>query len=268
MESLNRRTDEFAGTQPEETHRALPPCLHDGSFVSVRRGREPEIEPVWSDCSPRRSWGMRHLGGNEFGETEEFTRSADEFVRVDSAYGTHSFACAKVIAARRDPPSIYVSRGDRNEIHQFSPDGVLLRIIRRTTDPLPVTAKALRAREERMTRSWAERDRPPPEAQLEMTRSVEVLPAIAGLMMDAEGYLWVTEYSESEIWLADQWSIFSPEGRWLGVVTDPGTPGSTGLLPCSSYRSACWIDRNFFLVLGRDQFDVERVEAYRIRRGG
>ena len=229
--------------------------LSDGSFVSVRRGRKPETEPVWSDCSPRRSWGMRHLGGNEFGETEELTLPAGEFVRVDSAYGTHSFACAKVIAARRDPPSIYVSRGDRNEIHQFSPDGVLLRIIRRTTDPLPVTAKARRAREERITRSWAERDRPPPEAQLEMIRSVEVLPAIAGLMVDAEGYLWVTEYSDSETWLADQWSVFSPEGRWLGVVTDPGMPASAG-----------WIDRDLFLVVGRDQFDVERVEGYRIRR--
>ena len=62
-----------------------------------------------------------------------------------------------------------------------------------------------------------------PEGRLEAIRSVETFPPIDGLMVvDAEGYLWVSEYSDSETWLADQWSIFGPEVRWLGVVAMPG----------------------------------------------
>ena len=49
------------------------------------------------------------------------------------------------IAVGGDPPSVYVTNGDRNEIRQFSGDGSLVRIIRRTTPLVPVTARADRA---------------------------------------------------------------------------------------------------------------------------
>ena len=243
--------------------------LSDGSFVSTRTGQETEYEPAWSDCSPRRGWFVPvSRTGAAIGEPYERDSPSREFVRIDTAYGAHSFGCPKVIAVGGDPPSVYVTRGDRNEIHQFSPDGVLLRIIRRTTDPRPVTDKARRAREDRTISSREEQGWPVPEAQIEAMRSVETFPPIDGLIVDAEGYLWVSEYSESETWLADQWSIFGPDGRWLGVVAMPGGPVATAFFRCRGYRITCWIDRDFFVVVRRDQFDVERVEAYRIRRGG
>ena len=239
--------------------------LRDGSFVSTRTGQETETEPPWSDCSPRRGWGIPvSRTGEPVGEPREYEDRARELVRIDTAYGAHSFACAKVIAAGGDPPSVYVSRGDRNEIHQFSPDGVLLRIIRRTTDPLTVTAKARRTREDNIIKAYEERGWSYPEARLEEVRSVEVFPPFEGFTVDAEGYLWVSEYSDSETWLLDQWSIFGPDGRWLGVLAVPGDQYMA--LFCG--RITCWIDRDFLLVLVRDQFGVERVEAYRIRRAG
>ena len=243
--------------------------LSDGSFVSTRTGQETESEPAWSDCSPRRGWFVPvSRTGAAIGEPYERDSPSREFVRIDTAYGAHSFGCPRVIAAGGDPPSVYVTRGDRNEIHQFSPDGVLLRIIRRTTDPRPVTDKARRAREDRTIRSHEEQGWPVPEARLEAMRSVETFPPIDGFIVDAEGYLWVSEYSDSETWLADQWSIFGPDGRWLGVVAMPGGPVATAFFRCRGYRITCWIDRDFFVVVGRDQFDVERVQAYRIRRRG
>ena len=90
----------------------------------------------------------------------------EEYVRVDDEYGTQSFgtwegmemwvpemdidpdfavpfvptfALDSHIAAGGDPLSVYISEGDRNEILQFSLDGTLVRVIRRTTDPLVVT---------------------------------------------------------------------------------------------------------------------------------
>ena len=239
--------------------------LSDGSFISTRTGQEAESEPAWSDCSPRRGWGIPvSTSGEPLGEPREYERPAREFVLIDTAYGAHAFGCPKVIAAGGDPPSIYVSRGDTNEIHQFSPDGVLLRIIRRTTDPIPVTDKARRTREENIIKDYEERGWSYPEARIEAMRSMHTFPPFESFTVDAEGYPWVSEYSGSEPWILDQWSIFSPDGRWLGVLAVPGDRHEA--LFCG-YLVTCWIDRDFLLVVGRDQFDVERVEAYRIRRG-
>ena len=237
--------------------------LHDGSFISSKKVQEAESEPAWSDCSPTRRWMMR---GSETGELvggpQESEHRADEFIRVDTAYGADSFACPRFIAAGGDPPSIYVSRSDRNEIHQFSPDGVLLRIIRRTTDPLRVTDRARRAWEDRNAKYYESLGFSLPEGELEAMRSVETYPPIDGLMVDAEGYLWVSEYSDSETWTPDQWSIFGPDGRWLGVL-----PKDVPVFfLCRDFQFVCWIDRDFLLVVGRDEFDAERVVAYRIRR--
>ncbi|MDE2984849.1 MAG: 6-bladed beta-propeller [Gemmatimonadota bacterium] len=240
--------------------------LSDGSFVSSKAAQESEAEPPWSDCSPTRRWMMRGSAatGELIGEAREREDPADEFLRIDTSYAAHSFRCSRIIAAGGDPPSIYISRGDRNEIHQFSADGALLRIIRRTTDPIPVTDKARRAWEDRYRKSYESLGFSLPEGQLEAMRSVQTYPPIDGLLVDAEGYLWVSEYSDSETWHPDQWSIFGPDGRWLGVLAQEAPV----FFVCRGFHFVCWIDRDFLLVVARDQFDVERVEAYRIRRGG
>ena len=92
----------------------------------------------------------------------------------------------------------------------------------------------------------------------------EKYPAVESIVVDTEGYLWVREWSVSESGIPDQWSVFSPEGRWLGVLAKD----MPMFFLCRGYLFVCWIDREFLLVVGRDQFEVERVEAYRIRRGG
>lgn len=151
--------------------------LSDGSFVSSKTAQQSEVEPAWSDCSATRRWMMPvSQTGELIGELRERVDPADEFLRIDTAYGAHSFACAKFIAAGGDPPSIHVSRSDRNEIHQFSPNGVLLRIIRRTTDPIPVTDKARRAWEDGNRKGYESLGFSLPEGQLEEMRSVETYP--------------------------------------------------------------------------------------------
>ena len=96
-----------------------------------------------------------------------------------------------------------------------------------------------------------------------MYEKEEAHPPIADLVVDPEGYLWVREWSDSESGIADQWSVFNAEGRWLGVLPFPWAPGPT-TDPGSLFR----VDRDFFLTIRSNELGVERVEGYRIRRGG
>ena len=84
--------------------------------------------------------------------------------------------------------------------------------------------------------------------------------------MSPEGFLWVKEWSASESGIPDQWSVFSPDGRWLGVLPFPPDPGAPDYQMCGRDATPCWVGRDYFLVVRRDALGVERVEGYRIRR--
>ena len=168
------------------------------------------------------------------------------------------------IATGGDPPSIYIGDGDRNDIYQFSQEGSLVRIIRRAAGPVPVTDRGheswlatLETFNEDLVNvfgmSWEELADGMPRR--------EAYPAVAGLVVDADGYLWVREWSAAEPGMPDQWSVFNSEGRWLGVVR-----GVPDLFLCYRRVSPCWVDRDFLLGVRRDELGVERVEGYRIRR--
>lgn len=200
---------------------------------------------------------------------------AEELLKIDDDYAAHSFGCASsfssLMAAGGDPPSFYVhNRG--NEIHQRAMDGTLVRIIRRTTEPPPVTDKAWRAESahlqtsrELMMRS-SSHAAPRGEEEPEIPRRLKY-PAVVGLLVDAEGYLWAREWSASESGIPDQWSVFGPTGRWLGILPFPPNPAGPDLQMCGRHSTPCWVGKDFFLTVRRDELGVERVEGYRIRRG-
>ncbi|MYI06878.1 MAG: 6-bladed beta-propeller [Gemmatimonadetes bacterium] len=83
-----------------------------------------------------------------------------KYVRIDHEYAAHSFGwwdgaeqldvrfpvyplplfgARSEVAGGGNPLSVYITNGDRNEIHEFSATGVLQRIVRRTADPVPIT---------------------------------------------------------------------------------------------------------------------------------
>ena len=213
---------------------------------------------------------------------------AVEYLRVDEAYAIRAIAMGmgeeiwvpapelgvplpdlptffldSQVAAGGSPLRILTSDGDRNEIRQYSLEGDLVRIIRRTTDPIPVTEAAHRAWQEHIGGFFSSLGAPDEMGDTfrRMPRP-EYYPPVARLVVDTEGYLWVREWSSGESGVPDRWSVFSPEGRWLGTI-----PSLPDLLECHWYISPCWIGRDYFLVLRRDDFGDERVEGYRIRRG-
>ena len=227
--------------------------LPDGSFVVTVIARD--VEP------PKAPPG-------------EWWRPPFEYIRIDSGYAAHSFGSwggieqANVdmggrrmwmpglfwvnssMAGGGTPPSVYASAGDRYEIRQFSPEGVLRRIIRRTTDPVPITDEGRKAALERHCGpgGWG-RLFPSPEAcrrEMESISTRSSYPPISHLMVDEEGYLWVGSWRG--------WSVFDPEGRWLGALAVPQV-------------TVRWIGRDLLLGVARNEDGVERIEGYRLTRG-
>ncbi|MYG81715.1 MAG: hypothetical protein F4187_08120 [Gemmatimonadetes bacterium] len=222
--------------------------IADGAFMAVMVGREVDPERPWSDCSPREFWTFRadpeSLQPISQGELSEWV--PEEYVVIDSTFSAHSLGCPSQVAFGGHPPSIYIPARRRNEIYRFDLDGSLSRIIRRSTEVEPIVL------------NWGGS----PEGAGAVV--ADTLPPFFDVVVDTEGYLWARS-SSPETGLGDHWSIFSPEGRWLGVMA---VPWGRGLCRRQGYTSSCWVDRDFFMILRRDELGVERVEGYRIRRDG
>lgn len=227
---------------PERIH--MP--LADGSFLVIVHRRDEPIP-----------------------EGDEFFRPDWGFVRIDTTYLAHSlgwwggmeqrslrsldpttrwpfplFGVESHVAAGVDPLTIYVSNGDRDEVHQFSPTGDLQRIIRRTIGPIPITDEERERAKVGILElnHWARRE------ALDALQPQDFHPPVSGLMVDATGHLWVRHQ-------AGRWSVFHPEGRWLGTLTMPfrGRPP--------------WVGEDLILGVRRDpDTGVERVEGYRLNR--
>ena len=273
---LRERTIDHAALRqraPGATGESMRMPLPDGSFVvgaPDRSGAGAEMRP--------------EPGGT-------FRWMPEEYLRLDHEYRAHSFgiwagmemwvprvgtdyeipfvptfALDSHIAVGGDPLSVYLSEGDRNEILQFALDGTLMRIIRRTTDPVRVTDRAHGAWIETMYAFGEMADEPLPPGVFDGMPRKESYPPVGGLVVDAEGHVWVREWSASETGVPDQWSVFSPWGRWLGVVAVPPETSTSDLFMCYRFFVPCWVDEEMFLTVRRDELGVERVEGYRIRR--
>ncbi len=234
----------------ESVHWPLP----DGSFL---------VDAVPSDWRPP-------------AEPGQIYRRPAGYVRIDSAYSAHSFGwwdgrerlssgrdnlfsgvpfpAQAMTVAGGDPPSVYVTNGDRYEVHQFSMSGVLRRILRRTVDPIAFTDDEYEEWKELVkawnpNRNWRRWER----LIGELSRRYH--PAIRSFSMDSEGFLWINDRWNRQLGTTE-WSVFDAEGRWLGTLELP----SAGIY---------WIGRDFILG-GHVDFDTElqTVERYRLDRGG
>jgi len=233
--------------------------LPDGSFLIGVRNRaagQPQ-----EDCS--------HLDSKvSFAGQDEITVPGEQLLRIDGAYAAHPFGCSRPgsrMAVGGDPPVVYISNTG-GEVHQRSLDGTLVRIIRRTTVPPPVTDRAWAAELEARERLREALSGPMRVFGDGEPRRRTAYPAIEALLVDTEGNLWIKEWSDSESGVPDQWSVFNADGRWLGVLPLPPNPEPTDTVLCLTF-SPCWVGKDFLLMIRRDELGRERVEGYRIRRG-
>lgn len=143
---------------------------------------------------------------------------------------------------------IFVSDGEHFQVDVFDDRGKLRRIIRRTTDPVPITPQRRREARERIMawnnvdedgkEAWVRRfDRLPPQTHH---------PAVHDLFIDREGYLWAAHTGEG-------WNVFAPSGRWLGTLRIP-------------LERLYDVGSDFVVGWTFDESLRERIVEYRLRR--
>jgi hypothetical protein len=198
-----------------------------------------------------------------------------EFFRVDSTYATYSlgrweegerlylqspgpghipFPFGVQLAAGGTPLFVYVTNTDQYEIHQYSSNGVLRRIIRRASDSIPVTANDIEEWKDQWmvwsgrSEDWSSWDR----AMAGMLPRVR--PPLAALQVDSRGYLWVMDRYRLDR-TASEWSVFDPSGHWLGTLDVP-------------LGRVDWIGEDLILGVSQDlETGVQVVEGYRLHSG-
>ena len=230
----------------ESVHRPLP----DGSFL---------IKVTRLDWEPPAEAGVIY-------------RRPTGYVRIDSAYSAHSFgwwgdyerlwwpdqSVARMVpfpagsttVAGGDPLSIYITDGDRFEIHQFSAMGALQRIIRRTVDPLPATDDDLEEWKELAASVYPNLNWRRWERETDGRLTGRHFAAIIALRVDPSGYLWAYDSGRRE------WSVFNAGGRWLGTVALPDI-------------GVAWIGADAVVGSSSDPATgVQTVERYRLNRSG
>ena len=198
-------------------------------------------------------------------------RSPIEYFRIDSNYGAHSLAQwegrehiyepgipASIpfppevqLAVGGSPISVYITNSDEYDVQQFSETGAVRRIIRRNSDPIPITASDIAKWKEDFERRNYEANWEPWDAVMAELPPREFRPTVVGLLVDSKGYLWVADRKDAT---ASEWSVFDPAGRWLGTLELP-------------LQRVEWIGEDLILGVNEDpDTGVEVVEGYRLSR--
>ena len=152
-----------------------------------------------------------------------------------------------------------ISRGisDRYEISFRDAEGRVRRILRRDVPPREID-EAMRAEyvaasiDEEVQRTGDE-GRARARQRFEEATFAETLPVFSRAFVDADQRLWVAEFPwPSESAPPSEWSVFSPDGAWLGDVSAP--PGARLLHARGDAVLAVW----------RDASDVQYVQVHRL----
>lgn len=156
-----------------------------------------------------------------------------------------------VFTIRAGGDVVLTALGEEYEFGYLQPDGIPDLLVRRPHSPRAVTeadlARQLRLREEAM----ASRGGPAIPA-MPTVLSAENFSAYGPVVQDRIGNTWVSEYRP--LWEEGpaRWSVFDPQGVWLGEVEIP------------EKMQILEIGSDYLIGLFRDDLDVEYVRVYSI----
>lgn len=184
---------------------------------------------------------------------------AERFIRVQASRGTIGSISIETPPFRKSTTfstsgdALFVGTQDAPELRVYAKDGTLTRIVRTGMTMRPVTSRHIDAWIERAVADLE------PARQLERREAIAALPAgdvvppYGAIHVDAAGNLWVADYDD-RLGPAGFWSIYDPEGRQLARIR----------LPAGIRIHEIGIDS--ILAVERDDFDVEHVRVYTLRK--
>ena len=156
------------------------------------------------------------------------------FPRPLSARGSAAVAGGRIV----------VGSGISYELAIYGGTGRLERLVRRAHEPRAVTPEVIAA-----YRAAA----PLPPAAESLASFPATMPAYERILADPDGYLWVLDYDPAPASMR-AWSIFDPDGLWLGTVTMP-----------AGFRLAA-VGRREVVGLWRDANGAEHLRVYPVGR--
>lgn len=192
--------------------------------------------------------------GTVLAELGVFDGSESYFLAVNGGFGVYPAMFGRATQHLASGTSMYRAANDTYEIQIKESDGTLRSIIRRGATPITVQDRHVRLFRERQL-AEARND----DARRMLTRALdgmpvpETMPAYARALVDDEGNIWVEAYRPPDVDTVT-WSVFSPDGVLQGELTGP--PDFT------PYQ----IGEDFMLGLWRDDFDLEHVQLYQLRK--
>ncbi len=219
--------------------------LGDGTMVS-RRNALPAGQPRGRTGIQRMfATLVRHdLDGRPLDTLGVFP--ADEFLMA--ANGTfHSGGILHTLQLSVGRTSVYVASSDLFEVQRVSVDGNPLTTITKSHQPLEISTSSLEGS------NWANSSRliedlPPGSGP-------STFPAVAALLIDNDGNLWVEEFPIDSTSVG-RWWIFDPEGALAAQAKMP-----EGFRPTD-------IGSDYVLGVKRDSLDIERVQLHGLRKTG
>jgi hypothetical protein len=177
-------------------------------------------------------------------------RTSADAVAMSFAY--RPFGRAAVFAV--DPTAFYVGTQDRFEIELYDPQGRLQASVRQLVDSIPVTAADIEDFKRRELSDMTDpNDLRRRRRELEELPYPEAKPAFDAIQLDAEGNLWVQEFSYARD-EPSQWNVFDAEHQFLGTVATP--PGFV----------IHDIGRDYVLGAWRDDMEVEHIRLYTLHK--
>ena len=171
------------------------------------------------------------------------------------------FGATSYLAASAD--RIYLASSEAYSIQVLDRRGRLTRITRRAVTPKDVQQDHIRRYVEQLLAATDEGAERLEELTQRMADGpvAEVMPAYRLVLVDACGNLWVEDWDDVGV-RQGAFSVFGPDGVWLGRVTlPPGLPWTRGL------KFTMEIGEDYILGTWIADFGVEQVRLYRIDKG-
>jgi hypothetical protein len=273
FDALNRRTTIFDGggrhvrdwsaMQDGRTMRVVG-ALPDGTLLTTNSARSAPGRTVEYSRDTVTYEITRHGAGIPI--ERRYAGSETRFEVQERGGSIVSFSVmtlpfSRSVMATTAGAAFVIGSSDSYELHVYSADGALRRIIRRTdVVPQPVTAELVQLRvDDHLARRRAAGDKVSAEDAAAARRQalayhrVETVPAFTAITGAADGGLWVKTFvPPGADGTAGSWAVHDVAGHLIGTI----------LLPADF--QPMFIEGDVVAGVIRDEFDVEYVRVYSV----